>query len=61
MLITCTVLVPLPLNEVMDITGAWDYHLGNGLVSVILFEAKDLWIIPAAIIYPSLISGGTDS
>lgn len=60
-LITDTILVPLSTNEVMETTGAWDFHLGNGLVSAILFEAKDLCIIPPAIIYPSPISGGTDS
>lgn len=60
-LITGTILVPLSPNEVMETTGAWDFHLGNGLVPATWFEAKDLWVIPPAIIYPSPISGGTDS
>lgn len=45
----------------MEITGAWDYRLGNELVSDILINMQIISIILSDILYPSQISEGIDS
>lgn len=47
---TDAVLVLLPLMPMRP--GAWYDHLGNGLVSVILIDTQDIWIILSTVIYP---------